>query len=138
MFTTLAVCTPGYMLLYRNVARMLQYVQWPQLDTYSTAGALKASFVRAQCNSSQLSISLSQVTVSRERKNAAPAQSGTTTEAATRFPTHPTDRARADSWLLCYDSGETGLYFVSRCLDWHLTVVREHSSSGVTQELWLC
>lgn len=50
---------------------------------------LKASFVRVQCGSAQLSISLSQVTVSSEI--AAPAQSGAKNRAA-RFPSH-------DCWL---------------------------------------
>lgn len=73
-------------------------------------------------------------------KNAAPAQSGTATEP---HASHHTTAAGKPSWSWLMTTvlwlGWSGpLYFPSHCLDWHLTVVREHDSSGMTQELWLC
>lgn len=95
---------------------------------------LKASFVRVQCGSSQLSISLSQVTVSREKTlllhNAAPGPSRP-------FPvTRP--RALAKSWLWCYDMGEMchctshPSVWIGGCL------LESANSSGMTQDLRLC
>lgn len=93
----------------------VQYSWW--------ADVLKASFVWVQRGSSLLSISFSQVTVSKKEKCC----SGTKHlhGRPARFPSH--DRC-STALQLTHDSCVWTLYFPSLCLDWHLTVFSEHDS----------
>lgn len=117
---------------YNGLAGHVQY-SW-------CVDVLKASFVRVQCDSSQLSISLSQVTVSREKRccgnKAAPRPSRTLP--ITRPPRGKTEPELTHDYCVMARGWSGPLYFPSRCLDWHAAGVREHNGSGMTQELWLC